>query len=88
MATEAGLLGTPSVYLSSLVGTMGNYEELSRYSLVEAYRDGVTGVRRVIELMDDLLAKSDRQRASQWMLREIVDVTAFLVQTVESCAQG
>jgi len=88
MATEAALLGTPSIYVSSLVGTMGNYEELSRYGLVEAYRDGETGVRRAVALMDDLQAKSDKQRARQQILCDMIDVTAFIVDTVESYAQG
>jgi len=88
MATEAGLLGTPSVYLSSLVGTMGNYEELARYGLVEAYRDGTVGVQRAVMLMDDLQAKPARYVARQKMLDQMIDVTEFLVRTVESCAQG
>jgi hypothetical protein len=88
MATEAGLLGTPAVYVSSLVGTMGNYEELARYGLVESYREGAKGVQRAVALMDDLHAKSERQRACQQMLRDMSDVTDFVINTVESCGRG
>lgn len=88
MATEAGLLGTPSVYVSSLVGTMGNYEALARYGLVDAFRDGATGMQRAIALMDDPQAKSDRQKACQQMLDESIDVTAFLMRVIASSALG
>jgi predicted glycosyltransferase len=38
MATEAAVLGTPSVYISSLVGIMGNFEELeTKYDLIQAF---------------------------------------------------
>lgn len=83
MATEAGLLGTPSVYVSSLVGTMGNYEELARYGLVEAYRDSVSAIRRAIALMDDRQAKQARQEARQRLLQDRIDVTAWLVDFIE-----
>ena len=40
MATESAILGTPSVYVSSLVGTMGNFIELGqKYGLVFNYCD-------------------------------------------------
>jgi predicted glycosyltransferase len=86
MATEAALLGTPAIYLSSLAGTMGNYEELARYGLVEAYRDEATAIRRALALMDDRGGKAGRQAARERMLGEMIDVTAFLMRTVESYA--
>lgn len=88
MATEAGLLGTPAIYVSSLVGTMGNFEELARYGLMEAYRSGATGVQRAVEIMGDLRTKSSRQDARQRMLNEMSNVTAFLIRTVESYGRG
>jgi hypothetical protein len=84
MATEAGLLGTPSVYVSSLVGTMGNYEALARYGLVEAYRESDMGVKRAIALMQDRKAKQKRQIARDKMLQEMSDVTMFVTYVVES----
>jgi len=88
MATEAGLLGTPSVYVSSLVGTMGNYEELARHGLVEAYRESHRGMKRAIVLMRDMNAKRERQEAHRRMLREVIDVTAWMVDFVEQYVQA
>jgi predicted glycosyltransferase len=88
MATEAGLLGTPSVYVSSLVGTMGNYDELARYGLVEAHQVANSAMDRAIELMKDGDAKAERQEARRLLLREMSDVTAFVTKTVESYGRG
>ena len=88
MTTEAALLGTQAIYVSSLVGTMGNFEDLARYGLVEAYQEGVIGVERAIVLIKDQEAKSERQRLCQDMLSDMIDVTAFLISTVESHGLG
>ena len=39
MASEAALLGTPSLLISSLVGTMGNFIELEKYDLLYSFPD-------------------------------------------------
>jgi uncharacterized protein len=88
MATEAGLLGTPSVYVSSLVGTMGNYEALARYGLAEAYQESDIGVKRAIALMQDREAKREVQEARDKMLREMSDVTGFLTHVVKSYGEA
>jgi predicted glycosyltransferase len=53
MATEAGLLGTPSVYASTLVGTMGNFDLLAAEDLVRSFRDGSRAVEEAARLMAD-----------------------------------
>ena len=53
MATEAGLLGVPSVYVSSLVGTIGNFDVLLRAGLVESFRDGGRALDRAEELLSN-----------------------------------
>jgi len=53
MATEAGLLGTPSVYVSTLVGTMGNFDLLETEGLVRSFREGGPAVSEAVRLMAD-----------------------------------
>src|SRR4029079_17903276 len=53
MATEAGLLGTPSVYVSTLVGTMGNFELLAAEGLVQSFRSGGPAIQAAVGLMED-----------------------------------
>jgi predicted glycosyltransferase len=79
MATEAGLLGTPSLYVSSLVGTMGNFRVLQAAGLVESF----PLVAPALERADALLASSAegeawRERARTFALQH-VDVVDFVV---------
>jgi predicted glycosyltransferase len=80
MATEAGLLGTPSVYVSTLVGTMGNFDLLEREGLVHSFRDGEAAVERAALLMADAAAKpAATARAASFAAGQI-DVPAFVCE--------
>jgi predicted glycosyltransferase len=57
MATEAALLGTPSVYVSTLVGTMGNFELLAAEDLVQSFRSGGPAIEAAVGLMKDSRAR-------------------------------
>ncbi len=82
MATEAGLLGTPSVYVSSLVGTMGNFEELSRLNLVHSFQDGESGIRKAIEISEQGPEGSKEKVRRKEILNEFDDVTELIVNSV------
>jgi predicted glycosyltransferase len=84
MATEAALLGTPSIYMSSLVGTMGNFEELmSRYDLAHAYRSADETLADALRLIQDPEAKARWAEKRQRLLADKIDVTAWLVDLVQ-----
>ena len=52
MASEAAVLGAPSVYVSSLVGMMGNFIELEqKYGLVFNYSDSDKTVNKAIKFI-------------------------------------
>ena len=56
MAVESALLGTPSIYISSLAGTMGNLEELeNKYGLINSYSSDHPAIDKII----DYLRRSD-----------------------------
>jgi hypothetical protein len=80
MATEAGLLGTPSVYVSTLVGTMGNFEVLRSEGLVLSYREAAPAVERAVELMRDEAAKTAWRARADAFAAAHVDVPAFVRQ--------
>jgi len=70
MATEAGLLGTPSVYVSTLVGTMGNFDLLEAAGLVRSFRAGAPAIAEAARLMADLEAgRAWRARAADFASR-------------------
>lgn len=80
MATEAGLLGTPSLYVSSLVGTMGNFNVLQQAGLVESF----PLVPPALERAETLLANPEEARAFRERARTFsrghIDVVDFVVR--------
>jgi predicted glycosyltransferase len=84
MATEAGLLGTPSVYISSLAGTMGNFVELEKYGLVYSFREQEKALAKAIEILQDKHSKSEWRARKDRLFKEKIDVTQFLIWFVEN----
>lgn len=86
MASEAAQLGTPSIYINTLV--LGYINELAReYHLVEHYVNGKEAVDAALKMagMDSL--KTEHQKKRQRMLSEKVDVTAWIVDFIESVGE-
>jgi predicted glycosyltransferase len=86
MATEAAVLGTPSIFVSTLSG--GNWDELEhKYQLLLAFRDSRTAIERVSEMlaMDDLRETWHARR--ERMLADKIDVTRFIVTAVEQIGE-
>ncbi|RLF94360.1 hypothetical protein DRN50_05610, partial [Thermococci archaeon] len=89
MATEAGILGTPSIYVSSLVGTMGNFEELEkRYGLVYAFQDPNLALERATELLNSNDIKERWRKRRDRLFREKTDVTRFMTDFIENYPQS
>jgi hypothetical protein len=85
MASEAALLGTPSIYVSSLAGTMGNFIELEeRYGLLYSYSEGEPAVLKAKEILDDPSSKSVWREKRDHLMSMKIDTTAFLVWFVEN----
>lgn len=82
-ATEAGLLGTPSVYISTLAGTMGNFDELARYGLAYSYRTITEAEGKIQELLD-VKAKENWRSLRERVMEDKIDVTKFMVEQIES----
>lgn len=85
-AAEAGLLGTPSVYVSTLVGTMGNFDELARRELVFSYRTLPEAMPKIRDILADGRSKEMWRTRSEKAMDESCDVTAFIVDQLESVA--
>ena len=85
MASEAALLGTPAVYVSSLAGTMGNFIELEeRYDLLYSFSDGDEAAVRAKQILEDPLSKERWREKRDRMLHEKIDTTAFMIWFVEN----
>jgi len=85
MASEAAVLGTPSIYVSSLVGTMGNFIELEEtYDLLYSFTDGDATLDKAIEILQDPESKEKWRNKRERLLEDKIDVTAFMVWFVEN----
>ena len=84
-ASEAAVLGTPSIYVSSLVGTMGNFIELEEtYDLLYSFTDGSAALGKAIEILQDPASKRKWRVKRERLLADKIDVTAFMVWFVEN----
>ncbi len=83
MASEFAILGTPSIYVSPLeLGYLDELEE--KYQLMYHFRAGDADIEKIIALAKDTGLKQKHQARRQEMLDEKTDVTAWIVNFVES----
>ena len=88
MATEAGILGTPSIYTSSLAVNLGNFIELmDRYKLVLSYPDQEQALLSALELITDESAKDKWNQRRENLLAEKIDVTSYVVDLLENSTE-
>ncbi|WP_049981148.1 DUF354 domain-containing protein [Halolamina rubra] len=87
MATEAAVLGTPSVRYNPLDREMGNFEQLGEAGLVRSHYDPEIAADSALELAADPEAGRRWRRRRRRLLAEVVDPTAFAVALVEEVAE-
>ncbi|NQE53352.1 hypothetical protein C5S29_07145 [ANME-1 cluster archaeon GoMg3.2] len=84
-ASECAVLGTPSIYISSLVGTMGNFIELEqKYGLIFNYDDPDKAMNKAVELIQKPDLKEEWGKKREILLKDKIDVTAFMAWFVEN----
>ena len=81
MASEAGVLGTPAIYVNSLERCYN--EDQEKYGTVFNFRTSEGVVDKVNELIADQSLKQKTQQGRIRMLNEKINVTAFLVWFME-----
>lgn len=85
MATEAALLGTPSVRSSSHVegDDMSNFVELeAEYDLLRSYADESEAIDAIRDLLSRPDLKAEWARRRERLLEDKIDVTEFVVETL------
>jgi len=86
MASEAGILGTPSIYVSPLeLGYID--EESQKYNLVIQIKDINKGeenaLKKAIELLENPNIKKEWQKRKEKLLKDKIDVTEFMTIFIE-----
>jgi len=85
MAVESALLGTPAIYISSLVGKMGNLIEFEEsfdicYSFKNVSQAKIK-IQQLLESKQDLKKQWSKKR--QKLIKERIDVTDFMIEMVQ-----
>lgn len=83
MASEAAILGTHAVYVNSLQRPYTTEQE-KNYSLVSNFKNGDKILEEIILLLEDANLKLSSKEASMRLLKDKIDVSAFLVWFVEN----
>ena len=85
MATESAILGTPTVRVSTLAKLLGNFKELNnKYDLLYFYENSEDGLRKCLEILNDNDSKSKWKIKSKKLIDDKIDVTEFLLKTIEN----
>ena len=85
MAVEAAFLGTPSVRVSTLAKTLGNFTELkNNYSLVYYYDESKEGLDKAISIIENPNSKKEWGEKSQHFFEDKIDLNAFMVWFFET----
>ncbi len=85
MATESGLLGTPAIRTSSLVGTMGNFTELmQKFKLVYSYKSQKQAIEKVLDILNNNKSKKIWKERKNRLFDEKINVTKFMINFFEN----
>ena len=86
MASEAALLGIPSIYVNPL--TLGYLEDEERYGLLYRLPDESEAIERAVALISTPNIRAEWQRKRRRLLQDKIDVTAWMVDFVEGYVQA
>jgi len=85
MASESAILGTPSIYVSSLFRTTGNLIELEdKYGLIYSFKTSKDGINKALELLKNPNLKQEWAKKREKLLNDKIDVTKFMVWFIEN----
>ena len=89
MTTEAALLGTPSVRVSTIAKLLGNYTELAdKYDLLYFYDSGQKGLDQAVKLISSDDAKNEWRMKKDRLFKDKLDVTEYMVNFVKDFVNG
>ncbi|MCX6250400.1 MAG: DUF354 domain-containing protein [Bacteroidetes bacterium] len=86
MASECAMLGIPAIYVNSL--TAGTLEEQEKYGLIFGFRNTLGVIEKANELLSRPNLASEFQEKRMKMLKDKIDVTAFLIWFLENYPQS
>jgi predicted glycosyltransferase len=84
-AAEAAMMGTPSIYVSSLASELGCEKDLEeKFGLLYNFRDQQPALKKAIELLKNPQLKGEWMQKRDNFLKDKINATQFLVRFVET----
>jgi len=85
IASESAVLGVPAVYINTL--KLGYINMLEGYGLVKQTTDTEEALQQSLEWLSDAAAKEKCAAARERLLSDKIDVTDYIVDTIERAAE-
>ncbi len=84
-ATEAAILGTPSIHISTTAKFCGVFDNLHNiYNLIYTFSDDHQALEKAIDILEDPSGGKKWMLGREKMLKEKIDVTAFMTDFIEN----
>lgn len=94
-AVESALLGTPAVHVEAFKSKSGkvmdatyihgNFDELvNKYGVLYTFADPNKAINKALDILQDKNAKKELERRKEHILKEKIDVTAFMTDFIEN----
>jgi uncharacterized protein len=89
MASEAAILGTPSIFISTLASKLGNFITLEKtYDLLYSFTDDNAALEKAVEILLNKKSKENWITKRELMLNDTIDVTEFMINFIENYPIG
>jgi len=87
-ASEAAILGTPSIHISSLAEGIGNFIELEKtYDMLFSFREESLALDKAFDILRNPESKKKWRLKRKRLLEDKIDVTAFMIRFIENYPQ-
>ena len=85
-ATEAAILGTPSIHISTTAKFCGVFDDLEKYDLIYTFDDEHKALEKAQEILNNPKSKELWVHRKNIMLKEMIDVNTFMTEAIEKCS--
>ncbi|MBC36027.1 MAG: hypothetical protein CL663_08315 [Bacteroidetes bacterium] len=82
MATEAAILGTPSVVINSSIHHFGVFDRIKKYKSLFTYNDENEAIEKVNEIVNNSNSKNEAIEIARKIERESIDTTKFMIELI------
>ncbi len=84
MATEAAVLGTPSIMVNTSAKYFGVFEHISKFGNLFYYENEIPAIEKINDLLNNTDFKNNSIQNAQEYVRQSINLTDFMVWFIEN----